>query len=112
MPNGLTSAPRTFTKLLIPVFSHLRDQGHECFGYIDDTFIVADSFHEALTSCQQLARMLDQLGFVVHEKKSVMCPKQTLTFLGFEIDSVDMSVKPMQAKVDKFIRAVTHLKSK
>lgn len=26
MPNGLTSAPRTFTKLLTPVFAHLRER--------------------------------------------------------------------------------------
>lgn len=51
MPNGLTSAPRTFTKLLTPVFAHLREQGHECFGYIDDSFVMADTFEQAAHSC-------------------------------------------------------------
>lgn len=111
MPNGLTSAPRAFTKLLIPVFAHLREKGHECFGYIDDTFIVGDSFEEALFSCQQLAATLDNLGFVVHEHKSVMIPRQELVFLGFKINSVLMTVTPTQGKIDKFLRTVTQLRS-
>lgn len=111
MPNGLTSAPRTFTKILIPVFSYLRELGHECFGYIDDTFIVADSYDEAFQSCQQLAINLDRLGFVIHEGKSVMTPQQEIIFLGFKIDSVAMLVLPTQGKVDKFLRAVNQLKS-
>ena len=41
MPNGLSSAPRTFTKLLAPVYAELRVGGHECFPYIDDSFVVS-----------------------------------------------------------------------
>ena len=42
LPNWLACAPRFFTKILTPVFAGLRQQGHECFPYIDDTFIVAE----------------------------------------------------------------------
>lgn len=111
MPNGLTSAPRTFTKLLTPVFAHLREQGHECFGYIDDSFVIADSFAEASHSCHQLAHTLDSLGFVIHREKSVLKPSQTLVFLGFELNSVTMTVKPTQSKVDKFMRAARDINS-
>ena len=34
MPNGLSSAPRVFTKLLKPVYSTLRQKGHLNVGYI------------------------------------------------------------------------------
>ena len=37
MPNGLSSAPRYFTKLLKPVYGTLRSQGHLNVGYIDDS---------------------------------------------------------------------------
>lgn len=67
MPNGLTSAPRTFTKLLTPVFAHLREMGHECFGYIDDSFVLAQEREAVRHSCQQLASMLDNFVFVIHE---------------------------------------------
>lgn len=112
MPNGLTSAPRTFTKLMTPVFAHLRTLGHECFGYIDDTFLLADTFEQAQTACNTLAHTLDKLGFVIHEKKSVLTPTQNLVFLGFELDSNAMAVKITPGKIEKFLRAVTALKQK
>ena len=38
-PNGLSSAPRYFTKLLKPVYSTLRQKGHLNAGYIDDSYL-------------------------------------------------------------------------
>ena len=43
LPNGLSSAPRIFTKLLKPVFSALHKQGHEIMGYLDDSFLMGDT---------------------------------------------------------------------
>ena len=39
MPNGLSSAPRCFTKLLKPVYSTLTQHGHLNVGYIDDSYL-------------------------------------------------------------------------
>ena len=39
LPNGLTRDPRTFTKVLKPIFASLQEKGHSCFGYFDDTII-------------------------------------------------------------------------
>ena len=36
VPNGLSSGPRIFTKLLKPVYAVLREMGHVISGYIDD----------------------------------------------------------------------------
>jgi len=38
LPNGLSSAPRIFTKLMKPVYSTLRTTGHISSGYLDDSF--------------------------------------------------------------------------
>ena len=43
MPNGLSSAPRYFTKLLKPVYSTLRQHGHLNVGYIDDSYLQSSS---------------------------------------------------------------------
>ena len=43
LPNGLSCAPRIFTKLLKPVFATLRSQGHLSVSYIDDVFLQADT---------------------------------------------------------------------
>ena len=43
LPNGLSCAPRVFTKLLKPVFATLKSQGHLSVSYIDDVFLQADT---------------------------------------------------------------------
>ena len=43
LPNGLVCAPRFFTKLLTPVFAKARLMGYDCFPFIDDSFIAADT---------------------------------------------------------------------
>ena len=48
LPNGLSSAPRIFTKILKPVYARLRAIGHTCVGHIDDSLLVCQSF----ISCQ------------------------------------------------------------
>ena len=41
LPNGLSSAPRIFTKLTKPVFAALRRDGYMNVPYIDDTFLTS-----------------------------------------------------------------------
>ena len=50
LPNGLSSAPRIFTKLLKPVFSALHKQGQQIIGYLDDSFLMGDTFEECKKS--------------------------------------------------------------
>ena len=91
MPNGLACAPRFFTKMLKPAFACLGEQGHKCFPYIDDSFVVADS-EECRASAEALAEQLDQLVFYIHPDKSVLVPTKEITFLGFKLNSETMSV--------------------
>ena len=105
MPNGLACAPRFFTKLLNPVFAHLRNQGHETFQYIDDSFIVADTKEDCIQSVTALCDLLQSLGFVIHQDKSILEPSQVLNFLGFTLDSVNMKVFLTNDKEEKFLKA-------
>ena len=49
LPNGLACAPRLFTKLLKPVYAHVRSIGHTCMGHIDDSLLVGYEF----TACKK-----------------------------------------------------------
>ena len=40
LPNGLSSAPRIFTKILKLVYARLGSIGHTCMGHIDDSLLV------------------------------------------------------------------------
>ena len=112
MPNGLACAPRYFTKILNPVFALLRDQGHEVFQYLDDSFVVADTREKCLESLSALCDLLQLLGFVVHKDKSVLEPTKILKFLGFELSSEKMLITLTTDKVEKFKRAATDLLNK
>jgi len=105
LPNGLSSAPRIFTKLLKPVYSTLRNQGHTSMGYIDDSYLPGDTKDECRLNIISTARLFTELGFYTHPTKSVFLPTQTLTFLGFILDSVKMTISPTPEKIGKTVKA-------
>ena len=92
MPNGYCDAMRVFTKLLKPVFATLRELGYESVIYVDDSLLQGDTFEECLRNIQVTLKCLQELGFVVHPTKSVLYPTQVITFLGFIIDTVNMTI--------------------
>ena len=112
MPNGLSCAPLYFTKILNPVFAYLRSMGHETFQYIDDSFVVSDSYDKCSHSLLVLCETVEKLGFVVHKDKSKLYPSKQLTFLGFDLNSETMCITLTEDKVEKFKRASTDILNK
>lgn len=96
LPNGLSSAPRVFTKLLKPVFSTLRKQGFENVPYIYDILLLGDSGEHCAQKVRSTSTLLDSLGFTIHPTKSVFVPVQEIAFLGFLINSKKMTVSLLQ----------------
>lgn len=103
LPFGLTSAPRIFTKLLKPVFSQLRKMGHTNIAYIDDSLLVSNNFIECQKNICDTIQLLDSLGFTVHPTKSVLQPTQCITFIGFVINSIDMTIRLTEEKSSKIV---------
>lgn len=91
-PNGLALCPRKFTKLLKPIFSILRQQGHISVAYIDDSWLTAENFTLCVRNVIDTTTLLDKVGFIIHPEKSVLLPTQTITFLGFVLNSTLMKV--------------------
>ena len=91
-PNGLAFCQRKFTKLLKPVYSTLRNLGHLSVAYIDDSYLQADTYELCVRNVIDTLSLFHQLGFVIHPDKSVLIPTQSLTFLGFVLDSQSMTV--------------------
>ena len=80
MPNGLRPAPRLFTKLLNPVFAHLRKEGCFNVSYIDDSLLLGDTFDDCLINME---KTVDHIGFTVHCEKINFGSHPTHCFLGF-----------------------------
>ena len=104
MPNGYSDAMRIFTKLLKPPFACLRKAGFPSVVYVDDTYLQ----HRTFEGCQQnvyaTLNVLSALGFTTHVDKSVLVPTQRIEFLGFILDSRDMSITLTDRKKEKILK--------
>ena len=109
LPNGLSSAPRMFTKVLKPVYAHLRQMGHVATGYIDDTFIMSNSCEGCVTSIECTTGLLTSLGFYINTDKSVTIPTQELEHLGFLLNSKSMTVSLTARKKENLLSKCTQL---
>ena len=112
LPNGLSSAPRYFTKILKPVYSSLRSKGHLNVGYIDDSYLQGDTFEECKHNVRDSVSLFEKLGFLPHLKKSVFEPTQKIIFLGFVINSVTMTISLTPEKALRICTACKKLSAK
>ena len=111
-PNGLASAPRIFTKLLKPVFNIMRQKGYLSSSYIDDCYLQGATYGECHDNVQETLMLLGDLGFPIHNEKSVLIPSQVLTFLGFVLNSVTMIVQHTKSRKQKLKTACLTLVNK
>lgn len=87
------------------VYATLRRMGHVNIpvGYIDDSLLVGDTFEECKQNVHDTVKLVTDLGFIVHEDKSVFVPSKKLQFLGFLIDTEKMIVTLTQEKKDRLV---------
>ena len=111
LPFGLTSAPRIFTKVLKPIFAKMREEGFCVLGYIDDSLILSESLERCVEATERLSQLLTDVGFTLNLKKSVFQPSQEITFLGYVLNSKEMSVSPTDGKRQKVLVTVNNLLS-
>lgn len=100
---GLGPAPRVFTKLLKPIIGFLRQQGLRLVVYLDDILIIGHSREETQEAVKQVVGLLESLGFVIQEEKSVREPSQSLEYIGLMIDTISMSFILPQKKKEKLV---------
>ena len=108
-PNGLCFCPRKFTKLIKPVHSGLRLQGHILAAYIDDNYTQGDTYTECLTTVLETLKLFVDLGFCAHPEKSCLIPSQEIIFLGVVLNSIAMTVRLTIEKKQKIKDACTAL---
>ena len=108
-PNGLACVPRKFTKIMKPVFSMLRSHGHVVTGYLDDSLLIGNSAEECTSTLAAASNIISSLGFIIHTQKSQMDPTQCIVFLGFEINSVNMTVRLTSDKANKIKKSCQNL---
>jgi hypothetical protein len=100
---GLAPAPWAFTKMLKPIVAFLRERGVRLVIYLDDILIMNASKEKLLKDLELVRSILESLGFIINEKKSVTNPSLCMDFLGMSLDSVAMSMSLPSKKVDSVV---------
>ena len=93
LPNGVSCAPREFTKILKSPLATLHKQGHISVAHLDDLYLQGQIYeHMSITNVIYTIVLLDKLGLVVHPEKSCFILTQVLVILEFVTNSVKMII--------------------
>ena len=112
LPQGLTSAARKFTKLMKVPIAHFRALGMTVVIYLDDLIFIAKSPEDLLKQIKYAMNILDKMGLTVNLKKSILTPKQIIDFIGFTLNSKNMTIKLTKKRRNNIIKLGTTLLNK
>ena len=98
LPFGARKSPFIFHRLTQSVRRMMAKKGFECIiVYLDDFLIIGDNFEECKIAYNVLLKLLRKLGFYINWKK-VVDPSQHITFLGIDLNSIDMCLELSKEK--------------
>ena len=106
LPMGLATGPRDFTKIMKMLFKILREKGHQNTFYIDDSFLIHNTFEGCLKNVVDTVNTSRDAGFTINPEKSVFTPKKELTYLGFVLNSDKMTVRLCARKRSKILSKI------
>jgi len=109
MPFGLACAPRVFTKVTKLLVALLRSFGLRLVIYLDDMLILNQNKEALLTDRDTVLFLLMVLGFVVNWRKSILIPTQTIDYLGFSVNSINMTLSLPRDRLVKISSKCTEI---
>ena len=74
LPFGLSTAPRTFTRVVKVVAEYLRQRGIFVYVYLDDWLITAPSPGILSRQIQTVSQLVTSLGLIINTEKSALVP--------------------------------------
>ena len=96
---GLGPGPRIFTKIMKVPITLLRRLNIRLIIYLDDMLILGRTIEEAIKNLNTVIYFLEHLGFVINIKKSVTFPTREIEFLGFLVNSTNMTIALSPKKI-------------
>ena len=99
LPQGLTSAPRIFTKIIRVILTFLRCQTIRISAWLDDFLLAAHSKQLCEEHSFTTIRTFEELGFIPNIEKSQLTPSQKLLHLGLIWDTLEFSVSIPKDKI-------------
>ena len=109
LPFGLSTAPRTFTRIVKVIAEHLRRQGMYVFIYLDDWLLTAPSLEILRDQVHMVSDLVQRLGFIVNFQKSTLQPFQKVQFPGSHLDFTKRMGFPTEERVQSVIHCASQL---
>lgn len=101
LPFGIAIAPRVFTKIMKIPIAILRCLGIRLVIYLDNILIMNQSLTGIQSDLSTAVYLLENLGFLINQEKSVLVPSHVTEFLGFTVNSQTMTLSLPKEKVIK-----------
>ena len=99
LPQGLTSSPRIFTKIMKTVLTYLRSFSIKIAAWLDDFILAASSAELVRSQASFTVQTFQDLGFVPNLAKSQLEPVQRIQHVGLIWDSVNFTVSVPEDKI-------------
>ncbi|EIE88314.1 hypothetical protein RO3G_13025 [Rhizopus delemar RA 99-880] len=106
---GLSTSPFVFSKVCRPILEHFRSQGYRISAYLDDWILAANTKQLAIQQAQTVVNLLQQLGWLINFKKSVLTPTQQLKHLGFVLNTKTMTASLPMKKLRDLRRSIKQI---
>jgi hypothetical protein len=103
---GISVAPYIFSKLMGTIVKFARAAGIDVSFYLDDTLLRGATRFVAWRDLRVFGQLLELAGFLLHKDKSVYEPTQVIKYLGFIIDSRDLTIRLPPEKETKIRSAL------
>lgn len=92
-----------FIKLMKPIMHHLRSNGYLSVIYLDDFLILGHSYEKCRTNMKNSISLLESLGILINYNKSSLIPQNICVYLGFEDNSINMTISIPDNKRERLI---------
>ncbi|KAI2645552.1 ORF V: Enzymatic polyprotein [Labeo rohita] len=112
LPFGLSLSPRVFTKVTEAALSPLWRMGIRILNYLDDWLLIAHSRDVLCEHRDLVLRDLSHLGLQVNREKSKLSPVQRISFLGVELDSVNMTARLTNERAQSVLNCLNSYRHK
>ena len=86
------------------IICFLREKGFLSVVYIDDSYLQGNNYDDFFSNVLNTVEIFRSLGFTIHSEKSKFIPTQCITYLGFILNSVQMTITLTLEKKEKTLK--------
>ena len=98
---GLSTAPQVFTWVMAPVSAILHSLGIRMRRYLVAWLVQSSSQESLLADLPTVLRLCQDLGLVIHPRKSNLIPSQVVQYLWVVIDSTSFRASPSVERISR-----------